>query len=78
MKKIFTSLYLLLIFTGCESFVENTSSSISYVTDEEINDTANIPFLVNGVFCRILDDVTIKNADVSKNFVEICIKLDIF
>ena len=49
MKKIFTSLYLLLIFTGCESFVENTSSSMSYVTDEEINDPANIPFLVNGV-----------------------------
>jgi len=49
MKKIFTSLYILLIFTGCESFVENTSSSISYVTDEEINDPANIPFLINGV-----------------------------
>ena len=49
MKKIYISLYLLLIFTGCESFVENTSSSISYVTDEEINDPANIPFLINGV-----------------------------
>ena len=49
MKKIYIPLYLLLIFTGCESFVENTSSSISYVTDEEINDPANIPFLINGV-----------------------------
>ena len=49
MKKIYISLYLILIFTGCESFVENTSSSISYVTDEEINDPANIPFLINGV-----------------------------
>ena len=49
MKNIYISLYLLLIFTGCESFVENTSSSISYVTDEEINDPANIPFLINGV-----------------------------
>ena len=49
MKKIYIPLYLLLIFSGCESFVENTSSSISYVTDEEINDPANIPFLINGV-----------------------------
>ena len=49
MKKIYIPLLLLLIFSGCESFVENTSSSISYVTDEEINDPANIPFLINGV-----------------------------
>ena len=49
MKKIYISLYIILIFNGCESFVENTSSSISYVTDEEINDPANIPFLINGV-----------------------------
>ena len=49
MKKIYIPLYLLLIFSGCESFVENTSSSISYVTDDEINDPANIPFLINGV-----------------------------
>ena len=49
MKKKYIPLYLLLIFSGCESFVENTSSSISYVTDEEINDPANIPFLINGV-----------------------------
>ena len=49
MKKIYISLYIILIINGCESFVENTSSSISYVTDEEINDPANIPFLINGV-----------------------------
>ena len=49
MKKIYIPLPLLLIFSGCESFVENTFSSISYVTDEEINDPANIPFLINGV-----------------------------
>ena len=49
MKKIYIVIPLILFMAGCESFVENTSSSISYVTDDEINDPANIPFLINGV-----------------------------
>ncbi len=40
---------MLILMLGCEAFVENTSPSISYVTDEDINDPANIPFLINGV-----------------------------
>ena len=48
MKKL--SLTLLLLFSlGCESFVENATSPISYVNDDDINDASNIPFLINGV-----------------------------
>ena len=48
MKKL--SLTLLFLFTlGCESFVENATSPISYVNDDDINNASNIPFLINGV-----------------------------
>ena len=49
MKRIFIAIQMMILITGCESFVENTSSSISYVSDDEINNPANIPFLINGV-----------------------------
>ncbi len=49
MKKILIILQILILITGCESFVENTAPSVSYVSDDDINDPSNIPFLINGV-----------------------------
>ena len=48
-KKTLILLQVLILSTGCESFVENTSPTITSVTDEDINDPSNIPFLINGV-----------------------------
>ena len=48
-KKTQILLQILILSTGCESFVENTSPTITSVTDEDINDPSNIPFLINGV-----------------------------
>ena len=55
MKKL--SLTLLFLFTlGCESFVENATSPISYVNDDDINNASNIPFLINGVLNNYILD----------------------
>ena len=49
MKKLSLTLILLFFSFGCESFVENATSPISYVNDDDINTAENIPFLMNGV-----------------------------
>jgi hypothetical protein len=49
MKKLSLTLILLFFSFGCESFVENAISPISYVNDDDINTAENIPFLMNGV-----------------------------
>ena len=58
MKKIIVTTFIFIFFYGCESFVENADSSVSYVTDDEISSSENISFLVNGVlndFSRHMD-----------------------
>ena len=49
MKNILIIMQILILITGCESFVENTAPSVSYVSDDDINDPSNIPFLITGV-----------------------------
>ena len=49
MKKIIATTFIFIFFYGCESFVENADSSVSYATDDEISSSENISFLVNGV-----------------------------
>ena len=46
MKKIIVTTFIFIFFYGCESFVENADSSVSYVTDDEITRSDNISFLV--------------------------------
>ena len=62
MKKIIVTTFIFIFFYGCESFVENADSSVSYVTDDEISSSENISFLVNGVlndFSRAYGYVTL-------------------
>ena len=62
MKKIITTTFIFIFFYGCESFVENADSSVSYATDDEISSSENILFLVNGVlndFSRAYGYVTL-------------------
>ena len=47
-KKVFIILNVFFLFTGCQKFVENTSPSISAVSDDEINNVNNIQFFING------------------------------
>ena len=44
MKKIIVTTFIFIFFLGCESFVENADSSVSYVTDDEISSSENISF----------------------------------
>ena len=62
MKKIIVTTFIFIFFYGCESFVENADSSVSYATDDEISSSENISFLVNGVlndFSRAYGYVTL-------------------
>ena len=62
MKKIIATTFIFIFFYGCESFVENADSSVSYATDDEISSSENISFLVNGVlndFSRAYGYVTL-------------------
>ena len=49
MIKFTFPLVIFLITYGCESFVEKSGSSLSYVNDEDISNIDNISFLSNGV-----------------------------
>ena len=55
MKKIIATTFIFIFFYGCESFVENAGSSVSYATDDEISSSENISFLVNGVLNDFLE-----------------------
>ena len=54
-KRVFIILNVFILFTGCQKFVENTSPSITAVSDDDINNVDNIQFFINGAINAYAD-----------------------
>lgn len=62
MKYLFSLLLAAVFVTGCDSFVEDVRDPIDTILDEQLNDPAQINFIVNGVqarFAQSHDNVTL-------------------
>lgn len=49
---LFALLLVAVVWAGCDSFVEDIGTPINNISDEQLNDPSQIPFLINGVLTR--------------------------
>ena len=52
MQWLLPTLFIVWVFAGCDNYVEDISKPIDTISDEQLNDPSQVPFLINGVLTR--------------------------
>ncbi len=52
MQWLLPALLIVLVYSGCDNYVEDISTPIDTISDDQLNDPNQIPFLINGILTR--------------------------